>query len=36
MVAHGAPVQLEIHPAGRPEPGTPAILTREVFRRAAP
>jgi sugar phosphate isomerase/epimerase len=36
MVAHAAPVQLEIHPAGRPEAGTLAILTREVFRRTAP
>ncbi|MEA2196114.1 MAG: hypothetical protein QOJ25_165 [Solirubrobacteraceae bacterium] len=34
MVAHAAPVQLEIHPVGRPDPGTLAILTREVFRRA--
>jgi len=36
IAGHPAPVQLEIHPAGRPEPGTLAILTREVFRRAAP
>jgi sugar phosphate isomerase/epimerase len=36
IVAHAAPVQLEIHPAGRPEPATLAILTREVFRRATP
>jgi sugar phosphate isomerase/epimerase len=36
IAAHVAPVQLEVHPAGRPEPGTLAILTREVFRRAAP
>jgi sugar phosphate isomerase/epimerase len=35
IAAHVAPVQLEVHPAGRPEPGTLAILTREVFRRAA-
>jgi sugar phosphate isomerase/epimerase len=35
IAAHRAPVQLEVHPAGRPEPGTLAILTREVFRRAA-
>jgi hypothetical protein len=25
-----------VHPAGRPEPGTLAILTREVLGRAAP
>ncbi|HEY5318774.1 MAG TPA: sugar phosphate isomerase/epimerase [Solirubrobacteraceae bacterium] len=36
IAAHLAPVQLEIHPAGRPEPGTLATLTREVLRRAAP
>jgi sugar phosphate isomerase/epimerase len=36
VLAHAAPVQLEVHPAGRPEPGTLAILTREVFRRATP
>lgn len=36
IAAHHAPVQLEVHPPGRPEPGTLAILTREVFRRAAP
>jgi sugar phosphate isomerase/epimerase len=36
IAAHAAPIQLEVHPAGRPEPGTLAILTREVFRRAAP
>jgi sugar phosphate isomerase/epimerase len=35
MAAHAAPVQLEVHPAGRPEPDTLAILTREVFGRAA-
>ncbi|HWF74913.1 MAG TPA: sugar phosphate isomerase/epimerase [Solirubrobacteraceae bacterium] len=35
LATHVAPVQLEVHPAGRPEPGTLAILTREVFRRAA-
>jgi sugar phosphate isomerase/epimerase len=35
IAGHPAPVQLEVHPAGRPEPGTLAILTREVFRRAA-
>jgi sugar phosphate isomerase/epimerase len=34
IAAHGGPVQLEVHPSGRPEPGTLAILTREVFRRA--
>jgi sugar phosphate isomerase/epimerase len=34
IAAHTAPVQLEIHPAGRPEPARLAILTREVFRRA--
>jgi sugar phosphate isomerase/epimerase len=28
---HRAPVQLEIHPAGRPEPGTLAVLAREVL-----
>jgi len=36
IAGHPAPVQLEVHPAGRPEPGTLAILTHEVFRRAAP
>jgi sugar phosphate isomerase/epimerase len=36
IAAHRAPVQLEIHPTGRPEPGTLAILTRELFRREAP
>ena len=36
IAGHIAPVQLEVHPAGRPEPGTLAILTREVFRRAVP
>jgi sugar phosphate isomerase/epimerase len=36
IVDHPAPVQLEVHPAGRPEPGTLAILTREVLRRATP
>lgn len=36
IATHFAPVQLEVHPAGRPEPGTLAILTREVFRRASP
>jgi sugar phosphate isomerase/epimerase len=30
---HPAPLQLEIHPAQRPEPATLAILAREVFRR---
>ena len=34
IAAHVAPVQLEVHPAGRPDPGVLAILTREVFRRA--
>lgn len=34
IAAHAAPVQLEVHPAGRPEPGTLGILTRELFRRA--
>lgn len=36
IAGHHAPVQLEVHPPGRPDPGTLAILTREVFRRAAP
>jgi sugar phosphate isomerase/epimerase len=36
IVAHPAPLQLEVHQTGRPEPATLAILTREVFRRAAP
>jgi sugar phosphate isomerase/epimerase len=27
-----APLQLEVHPAGRPEPGTLAVLMREVLR----
>jgi sugar phosphate isomerase/epimerase len=35
IAAHAAPVQLEIHPAGRPEPRTLAILTRELLQRAA-
>jgi sugar phosphate isomerase/epimerase len=30
---HPAPLQLEVHPAQRPEPATLAILAREVFRR---
>jgi sugar phosphate isomerase/epimerase len=30
---HPAPLQLEIHPAQRPEPATLAILAREVFGR---
>jgi sugar phosphate isomerase/epimerase len=29
---HPAPLQLEIHPAQRPEPATLAVLTREVLR----
>jgi sugar phosphate isomerase/epimerase len=32
VASHPAPLQLEIHPAQRPEPATLAILTREVFR----
>jgi sugar phosphate isomerase/epimerase len=32
VAGHPAPLQLEIHPAQRPEPGTLAILTREAFR----
>jgi sugar phosphate isomerase/epimerase len=35
LCAHPAPLQLEIHPAQRPEPATLAILTREVVRRGA-
>ncbi|HEY2769404.1 MAG TPA: sugar phosphate isomerase/epimerase [Solirubrobacteraceae bacterium] len=31
LARHRAPVQLEIHPAGRPEPGTLAVLAREVL-----
>jgi sugar phosphate isomerase/epimerase len=29
--AHRAPLQLEVHPAARPEPATLAVLTREVL-----
>jgi sugar phosphate isomerase/epimerase len=36
LVAHEAPLQLEIHPAGRPEPANLAILTREVLRGRGP
>jgi sugar phosphate isomerase/epimerase len=36
IASHSALVQLEVHPAGRPEPTTLAILTREVLARAAP
>lgn len=35
IAGHRAPVQLEVHAAGRPEPAMLAILTREVFGRAA-
>ena len=35
IAGHPAPVQLEIHRAGRPDPGTLATLTREVFQRAS-
>lgn len=31
LARHRAPLQLEIHPAGRPEPGTLAVLAREVL-----
>jgi sugar phosphate isomerase/epimerase len=33
IASHPAPLQLEIHPAQRPEPATLAILAREVFGR---
>jgi sugar phosphate isomerase/epimerase len=29
--AHHAPLQLEIHPAGRPEPANLAVVTREIL-----
>jgi sugar phosphate isomerase/epimerase len=32
LLAHEAPLQLEVHPAARPEPANLAILTREVLR----
>lgn len=35
MLSSGAPIQLEVHPAGRPEPTRLAVLAREVIRRAA-
>jgi sugar phosphate isomerase/epimerase len=35
LSTHDAPLQLEIHPAGRPEPATLAVLTREVLRRSS-
>jgi sugar phosphate isomerase/epimerase len=31
LARHRAPLQLEIHPAGRPEPATLAVLAREVL-----
>lgn len=36
LARHPAPLQLEIHPALRPEPATLAILTREVLARDRP
>lgn len=33
---HAAPLQLEVHPARRPEPGTLAILAREVLGLGTP
>ena len=32
LANHPAPLQLEVHPAGRPEPANLAIVTREVLR----
>jgi sugar phosphate isomerase/epimerase len=31
LARHRAPLQLEVHPAGRPAPGTLAVLTREIL-----
>jgi sugar phosphate isomerase/epimerase len=36
LARHPAPLQLEVHPALRPEPATLAILTREVLARDRP
>ncbi len=36
LARHPAPLQLEIHPALRPEPATLAVLTREVLARDRP
>jgi sugar phosphate isomerase/epimerase len=32
LAARPAPLQLEVHPAGRPEPATLRVLMREVLR----
>jgi sugar phosphate isomerase/epimerase len=32
LSAHRAPLQLEIHPPGRPEPAHLAVVTRELLR----
>jgi sugar phosphate isomerase/epimerase len=36
LVPHAAPLQLEVHPAARPEPANLAIVTREVLRPRGP
>ncbi|HWF53549.1 MAG TPA: sugar phosphate isomerase/epimerase [Solirubrobacteraceae bacterium] len=36
VARHAAPLVLEVHPSARPEPGTLAVMTRELLGIAAP
>jgi sugar phosphate isomerase/epimerase len=36
LARHTAPLLLEVHPSGRPEPGTLAVMARELLGIAAP